>query len=246
MAVPGLEVRLVAKRLPHQACFASAMFCTMLCLTLCVAVTSGTQPRLRPPPMGYNPCMGTPSFGPHIGTCGGSHPPDEHLVLTIAAALEQTNLSRIGYNLIELDDGWPSGERNNKTGEIMADPKLFPNGMRNLSATLARMSPPIRLGLYTDRGTTTCGGKPGSAGHESKDVNTYARWGVSQIKSDSCSAPTEHHAAIDQYACTHSSFICFLATIHAHFHNIVHFCFSIFTLFAFAWCLVPKTFYVSV
>ena len=167
----------------------------MLQLFSCVALASIST---RPPPMGYNPCMGTPSFGPHIGTCGGSHPPDEHLVLTIASALQKTNLSSLGYNLIELDDGWPSDSRNNVTGEIMADSKLFPNGMGNLSATLGRMSPPIRLGLYTDRGSTTCGGKPGSAGHEAQDVDTYARWGVSQIKSDSCSAPGEHHAAIAQ------------------------------------------------
>ena len=179
-------------------------------LILNVVMARSIKP--RPPPMGYNPCMGTPSFGPHVGTCGGSHPPDEQLVLSIAAALQRTNLSRMGYNLIELDDGWPSGSRNKDTGEIVADSKLFPTGMRNLSDTLGRMSPPIGLGLYTDRGSTTCGGKPGSAGHELQDVKTYARWGVSQIKSDSCSAPSEHHAAIQQYV--------FVALMLLDFHAI--------------------------
>ena len=56
-------------------------------------------------------------------------------------------------------------------------------------------------------GTTTCGGKPGSAGHEVQDAETYLRWGVHQVKSDSCAAPTEHRAAMAQYALMADVFI---------------------------------------
>lgn len=99
--------------------------------------------------------MGTPSFGPHIGTCGGSHPPNASLVLTTAAALQTTGLARLGYTLLEIDDGWPSSHRDNKTGEIVADLELFPDGMARLVKDLATMGPiPFRLGLYTDRGTS--------------------------------------------------------------------------------------------
>ena len=99
--------------------------------------------------------MGTPSFGPHIGTCGGSHPPNASLVLTTAAALQTTGLAELGYTLLEIDDGWPSSHRDNKTGEIVADLELFPDGMARLVKDLATMGPiPLGLGLYTDRGTS--------------------------------------------------------------------------------------------
>jgi alpha-galactosidase len=145
--------------------------------------------------------MGTPSFGAHVGTCGGAHPPNASLVLSTAWALQRTGLAQRGYTLLELDDGWPADQRDQVTGEIIADRRLFPQGMGQLAAELAAMRPvPLYLGLYTDRGTRTCGGKPGSAGHEAQDASTYISWGVRQVKSDSCAAPTAHAAAVAQYA----------------------------------------------
>ena len=144
------------------------------------------------PPMGWNPCM--------MGWCGGENAPNASLVLTVAEALQSTGLAALGYTTLELDDGWPADKRDAATGEIVADKQLFPDGMAALAVQLGRMTPtPLALGLYTDRGTTTCGGKPGSAGHEAQDAATYIKWGVRQVKSDSCAAPVEHHAAISQY-----------------------------------------------
>jgi len=142
--------------------------------------------------------MGTPSFTPWRD-CGGDHPPDEQLVLSTAQALRETGLAAKGYTLLELDDGWPAAQREPITGAILANATLFPSGMANLSSALDAMDPPLRLGLYTCRGSKTCGGKPGSEGHEAQDARSYIRWGIRQVKSDSCFAPDEHRTALEQY-----------------------------------------------
>src|SRR4030095_1080844 len=44
----------------------------------------------------------------------------------------------------------------------------------------------LKLGLYTDAGSQTCQGRPGSQGHELLDAQTYASWGVDYVKEDWC------------------------------------------------------------
>ena len=58
----------------------------------------------------------------------------------------------------------------------------------------------LKFGIYSDRGTATCVGRPGSEGHETIDAQTYAKWGVDLLKEDSCSAPTDHNTSFKQYA----------------------------------------------
>ena len=36
----------------------------------------------------------------------------------------------------------------------------------------------VRFGIYSDEGTKTCGGYPGSKGYEVVDAKTFADWGV--------------------------------------------------------------------
>lgn len=57
----------------------------------------------------------------------------------------------------------------------------------------------LRLGVYTDRGTATCEGRPGSAGYEVIDAQTYVAWGIKYVKEDSCSSPQDFPSAIAQY-----------------------------------------------
>ena len=40
----------------------------------------------------------------------------------------------------------------------------------------------FKFGIYTDRGTATCVGRPGSQGYETIDAQTYAKWGVDFVK----------------------------------------------------------------
>src|SRR5574344_1803341 len=44
----------------------------------------------------------------------------------------------------------------------------------------------LKLGIYSDAGTETCAGMPGSLGHEYQDALQYSRWGVDYLKYDWC------------------------------------------------------------
>jgi alpha-galactosidase len=40
----------------------------------------------------------------------------------------------------------------------------------------------LKFGIYTDRGTKTCDGRPAAQGHEAQDASTFASWGVDYLK----------------------------------------------------------------
>jgi len=44
----------------------------------------------------------------------------------------------------------------------------------------------LKLGIYGDIGTSTCGGYPGSYGYFQQDADTFASWGVDSLKLDGC------------------------------------------------------------
>ena len=44
----------------------------------------------------------------------------------------------------------------------------------------------LKIGIYSDAGRKTCGGRPGSFGHEYQDALQYARWGIDYLKYDWC------------------------------------------------------------
>jgi alpha-galactosidase len=44
----------------------------------------------------------------------------------------------------------------------------------------------LKFGLYSDAGTNTCAGRPGSLNYEKNDADTYAAWGVDYLKYDNC------------------------------------------------------------
>ena len=47
----------------------------------------------------------------------------------------------------------------------------------------------IKLGVFGDSGTRTCGGAAASYGQEHLDAQTFASWGISYLKYDNCYAP---------------------------------------------------------
>ena len=67
---------------------------------------------------------------------------------------------------------------------LVADKQKFPKGIKAISDSLHQRG--LLFGIYTDRGTKTCGGRPASEGYEAQDSKTFASWGVDYIKSDSC------------------------------------------------------------
>jgi len=123
------------------------------------------------PPMGWNSWN---TFGTDI---------NEQLVKDIADAFVTKGLKEAGYEYIVLDDGWMSMERD-PSGNLIADPKKFPGGMKALVDYVH--SKGLKFGLYNCAGIKTCAGYPGSRGHEYQDALLYASWGVDYLKYDWC------------------------------------------------------------
>lgn len=96
-----------------------------------------------------------------------------------------SGLRDAGYQYINIDDCWQVSRDSN--GNIVADPARFPSGIAALADDVHGKG--LKLGIYTDIGTATCQGRPGSHGYEVKDANQYAAWGVDYVKVDWCYTP---------------------------------------------------------
>jgi len=92
-----------------------------------------------------------------------------------------------------IDDCW-HGERDAQ-GFLRPDPERFPSGMKALADFVHARG--LKLGLYSDAGWKTCGGRPGSRGREYQDAATFASWGIDYLKYDWCN--TEGLAARGAY-----------------------------------------------
>jgi len=107
---------------------------------------------------------------------------DEKLIRGTADAMVSSGMKKAGYQYVNIDDCW-QGERD-EHGFIHPDPKRFPSGMNALAEYVH--SKGLKLGIYSDAGSKTCGGRPGSRGHEYQDALTFARWGIDYLKYDWC------------------------------------------------------------
>jgi len=116
-------------------------------------------------------------------------------ILSSADAMVSQGLNKLGYVYVNIDDCWAKSRASD--GTIQADTAAFPNGMKYI-ADYAH-SKGLKFGIYSDRGTQTCAGRPGSQGYEKKDADTYASWGVDYLKEDSCHASDDHNTAFQQY-----------------------------------------------
>jgi alpha-galactosidase len=94
-----------------------------------------------------------------------------------------SGLRDAGYRYLTVDDGWMAASRD-AYGKLRADPDRFPHGIAALAAYLHARG--LRLGIYADAGVHTCGGLPGSLGHERADADQFAAWGVDYLKYDNC------------------------------------------------------------
>ena len=107
---------------------------------------------------------------------------NEKLIKEAADAMVSSGMREAGYVYVNIDDCW-HGQRDAK-GFIQPDPVRFPSGMKALADYVH--SKGLKLGIYSDAGAHTCGGKPGSRGHEYQDALTYAEWGIDYLKYDWC------------------------------------------------------------
>ncbi|WP_375416733.1 glycoside hydrolase family 27 protein [uncultured Hymenobacter sp.] len=107
---------------------------------------------------------------------------DENLIRQVADAMVSSGMRDAGYTYINIDDCW-HGDRDAQ-GFIHPDPKRFPSGMKALADYVH--SKGLKFGVYSDAGSQTCGGRPGSRGFEFQDAQMYASWGVDYLKYDWC------------------------------------------------------------
>ena len=114
---------------------------------------------IRKPPMGWNTWN---TFGPDI---------NEQLIMESAKAMVDTGLKDVGYEYIVIDDMWSLKERD-ENGRLQPDPEKFPHGMKYLSDYVHSLG--LKFGMYSCGGYLTCGGHPGSYGHEWEDARTFA------------------------------------------------------------------------
>jgi alpha-galactosidase len=145
---------------------------TLLAALLLIPATATAQKAdlAQTPPMGWN------SWN-HYGCAI-----DEALIRKTADALVSSGLRDAGYVYVTLDDCWQVSR--DAQGNIQADPQHFPSGMKALGDYLHSRG--LKFGLYSDAGEKTCGGRPGSQGHEYQDAAQYAAWGVDYLKYDWC------------------------------------------------------------
>ena len=100
-----------------------------------------------------------------------------------ADALVARGLDKLGYRYVNLDDCWAESRGSN--GVIQPDKKKFPD----IPAMVEHVHKKgLLFGLYSDAGTLTCGGRPGSLDYEEIDAKTYAEWKIDYLKYDNCHA----------------------------------------------------------
>ena len=107
---------------------------------------------------------------------------NEQTVRDTADAMVSSGMRDAGYQYVVIDDCW-HGPRD-ANGFITADAQKFPSGIKTLADYVHSRG--LKFGIYSDAGRLTCGGRPGSQGHEYQDALTYASWGVDYLKYDWC------------------------------------------------------------
>ncbi|MEH3041633.1 MAG: glycoside hydrolase family 27 protein [Sphingomonas paucimobilis] len=108
---------------------------------------------------------------------------NEKVIRATADAIASNGMKDAGYEYVVIDDCW-HGTRD-ANGFITEDRERFPRGLKALGDYIHAKG--LKFGIYSDAGTKTCGGRPGSQGHEYQDAIQYARWGVDYLKYDWCS-----------------------------------------------------------
>jgi alpha-galactosidase len=122
------------------------------------------------PPMGWNSW--------NYFSCDVS----ESLLRQAADAMVSSGMKDAGYVYINIDDCW-HGQRDS-LGFIHPNPEHFPSGMKALADYIHSRG--LKIGLYSDAGWKTCGGRPGSRGREFQDAKIYASWDIDYLKYDWC------------------------------------------------------------
>jgi alpha-galactosidase len=124
------------------------------------------------PPMGWNSWN---RFGCNV---------TEKIVRDAADAMAASGMRDAGYVYVVIDDCW-HGKRD-ADGFIQASPEKFPGGMKALADYVHAKG--LKFGIYSDAGTKTCGGHPGSRATNIR-TRSNMRAGESTISSTTGARP---------------------------------------------------------
>lgn len=117
---------------------------------------------------------------------------NETVLKVTADAFIANDLPKYGYKYVNVDDCWAKSRDEN--GTIQPDKSTFPNFQGMIDYIHSKG---LLFGLYSDAGTKTCAGRPGSLNYETNDAQTYAKWKVDYLKYDNCNnqgiAPEERY-----------------------------------------------------
>jgi alpha-galactosidase len=167
LLVTNQEFRIMKSSTVRWCCF---LFVLLILAALpVVALDNGLA---KTPPMGWNSWN---KFGCNVS---------EQMIRETADAMVSSGMKDAGYRYVVIDDCWQV--KRDENGTIVADPERFPSGIKALADYVH--SKGLNFGLYSDAGSKTCGGRPGSRGYEFQDARTYAGWGVDYLKYDWCNA----------------------------------------------------------
>lgn len=139
---------------------------------------------IEPPPLRRLPPNGlalTPPMGWNSWNLFGTAI-DDPTVRAIADAMVTSGMRDAGYTYVNIDDTWEGLRDSN--GVLHSNHK-FPD-MKALADYVH--SKGLKLGIYSSPGSRTCGGYPGSYGHEEQDARLFASWGIDYLKYDWCNA----------------------------------------------------------
>lgn len=107
----------------------------------------------------------------------------ERLFVDMIDKIAEDGWLEAGYEYVNIDDCW-MGKGRDVNGELYPDQARFPHNITWLSRYAH--SKGVKLGIYNDFGTLTCGGYTGSEGYLLTDAKTFAKWEVDMLKMDGC------------------------------------------------------------
>jgi hypothetical protein len=182
-----------------------ALLVALTATILCSSVTAQSAAKAIAIPL---PPMGWSSWNSFSNTV------DSQIVMDQAKAMISSGMSKVGYQYINIDEGWWVGDRDAE-GNFIVDPKAWPalapgehaGDMSNIVRYIHGLG--LKAGIYTDAGYAGCSMYPdlgpayqhsGSEGHYEQDFLQFAKWGFDYVKVDWCGGDKEKLDPAVQYA----------------------------------------------